>query len=413
MAWNDRLLQATYVSPSGIPFNFSYEDVSMTSEKKTSEFIFPEVNGSYIQDLGRAGRSFPFTVFFSGSDYDLVSDSFMSALEEKGIGTLIHPIYGVRFVVPTGSITRNDALLSESNQAVFNVTFSETIIGSLFPQNTEDILSKIKSYISIFIQASSLQFNDNVVLDITSEILSVSQKLTDQILSATLSLESIVKINEEISAAFQIVKNSIPDTISNITENPEIAIQQLFTMLRIPSEVTDMMNEKYTAYTSLINPVLNQEEYQPLISSNNPNNLFLNDLLFVFGSFAFLNESVLTVNFKTRNEVIALSENLLTVFDNIKIWMDQNISSLNYVDTGESYESILNIIQSIASYLINIAFDLPAEKRIILGEDRNIIELVSELYGDLTQIDYFIQTNDLTCDEIEILKQGKEVIYYA
>src|SRR5512138_87768 len=106
MAWQDRLKEVKYTSPSGQEFTFFYENLSVESEKKTAEFIFPEIDGAYIQDMGRAGRKFPFTIYFSGEDYDIDADSFLAALEEKGIGKLEHPVYGNRKVIPTGAISR-------------------------------------------------------------------------------------------------------------------------------------------------------------------------------------------------------------------------------------------------------------------------------------------------------------------
>ena len=106
MAWNERIREAAYTSPSGTRLLFSYENVAMSVDKKTAAFDFPDANGTYIQDLGHTGRKYALRMFFWGNDYDLEADAFEAALLEQGTGKLEHPIYGTKNVVPFGSIKR-------------------------------------------------------------------------------------------------------------------------------------------------------------------------------------------------------------------------------------------------------------------------------------------------------------------
>ena len=56
---------------------------------------------------------------------------------------------------------------------------------------------------------------------------------------------------------------------------------------------------------------------------------------------------------------------------------------------------------------------LPTRKSIILGEDRQVVELVYELYGNLNRLDEFIVDNNLNYNEIEVIPMGREVAYYV
>ena len=53
MAWQDRIVEAAYTSPSGERLTFDYENVSKSVEKKTTAFEFPDADGTFVQDLGR------------------------------------------------------------------------------------------------------------------------------------------------------------------------------------------------------------------------------------------------------------------------------------------------------------------------------------------------------------------------
>ncbi|MCK5643788.1 MAG: DNA circularization N-terminal domain-containing protein, partial [Gammaproteobacteria bacterium] len=80
MSWQDRLREAAYISPLGVRIVFDYENVSQSFQKRTTGFEFPDVDGTYVQDLGRSGRKYPLRVFFWGADYDVSAEGFEAAL---------------------------------------------------------------------------------------------------------------------------------------------------------------------------------------------------------------------------------------------------------------------------------------------------------------------------------------------
>jgi prophage DNA circulation protein len=127
MPWDDRLIEAAYTGPDGVRRLFIYTNVGEQVTKRTSTYDFPNVDGTYVQDLGHSGRRYQLKVIISGPDHDLEASAFMNALLLPGVGVLEHPMYGVKRVVPTGSITRRDDLVSAANQSVFEVTFWETV----------------------------------------------------------------------------------------------------------------------------------------------------------------------------------------------------------------------------------------------------------------------------------------------
>jgi len=404
MAWSDRIQTAAYTSPSGTRFEFQYENVSMESEKKTGEFIFPEIEGNLVQDLGRAGRRFPFIMFFSGSDYDIESDAFFLALEEQGIGTLEHPLYGTRKVVPTGKIARRDDLITGANQSIFSVTFSETIVDSTFPTSELNQKIDIQNSADSFGSNISIQYSND--LDITSE--SESTILQNDILAKkdvfTKSLESITKLNDDIDNAMTTISDSIDTSVVDILINPSGIADQIITLANTPSNIATTAIAQIEGYGSVIDIIIG--------SGVDTINEYNNSLLFASASFGALSLSMLNSEFSNRPEAIEALEKLADIYDNISEWMDDNITDFEIQDTGEIYTSMNQVYSKISGYLVRLSFELPKEIHLTLTEDRNIIELTSELYNNLDMLDFFIQTNNLTTDEIELLPLGKEVIYY-
>ncbi len=411
MSWSDRLQIAAYTSPSGSRFEFEYENVSIESDKKTSEFLFPERDGAFIQDLGRGGRRFPSIFFFSGEDYDIISDLFLEALEEKGIGKLEHPKYGTRAVVPTGTITRRDDLVTRSNQAAFNITFSETIENITFPESVENQETIIRESVNNFETEAAAQFANDIEIVTASESIDIQNELGEQLTETDNALNALAQTDEETFTAYQTVKVSYENNIPNILTDPITIGQQGIILQRIPGTIKGRFETKLDAYSGIINTIASQI-YEPLSISFIPRNKFFISLKNAYTAIVALSESMLTTIFNTRPEAIKASEGILDLYNFLQDWQDDNIASMEVIDTGESYDNMTQVISQSVSYLIALSFDLPVERRVILGEDRNMVEFIAEIYGDLEKLDFFIQTNNLNADEMEILPIGRSVVFY-
>lgn len=404
MSWQDRIQIAAYISPSGVRFEFQYENVSMSVDKKIGEYTFPEIDGSFIQDLGRNGRRFPFVIFFSGEDYDLASDLFFEALEEIGIGTLEHPLYGTRKVIPTGTITRADNLVTAANQAAFRITFTETIEDITFPSSELNQETDIKNSLDNLNFNTSSQYEGSIVPETESENAILQQDLREKKTIIEQTLENLTQLNEDIENAFDTISDSLDDNIVNLLIDPGGVADQFITLINTPANVVTNATAYIDGYGDAINTIFNAIVDTP--------NKFWNSLLNIASLFGALDFSMTNSEFLYRPEALNAVDSIIEIQNGITSWMDDKITELDISDTGEIYDSMMELYSITVAYLVRLSFDLPKEIFITLQEERNIIELVSELYGDIEKIDFFIETNDLTCDQIEILPIGKKVVYY-
>ena len=404
--WQDDIQQLKYTSPSGKEFIFQYENLSIEVDKKTTEFQFAEKDGVYIQDNGRAGRSFPFTLFFVGEDYNITADNFLLALEEKGIGKLEHPLYGNRDVIPTGKITRRDDLINEANQAVFSITFSETIKDIFFPSSTADAVSNVGSALTNVQVVIAEKFSLNIILSKLSDKSNLATRMTEQLQILASKFNKLIEFASDVKAQFDTIKTSVENTVNEVFDLASTIKSQIITLIRLPAKIITDAKTKIQTYINYIDDIL--ADFGISISINNYFETASNYMTGIAASC----ESVLNSYIPTRNLAIELSEKILIMFDDLKDFQDEYLTELSIIDSGEDYQALSELISQITGYLIALSFSLPSEKSIILGEERNIIELCSEIYGDIDRLDYFIGTNDFTADEIEILPAGKEVIYY-
>lgn len=411
--WTDRLKEAAYQSPGGTRMIFDYEDVSMSFDKKTAAFNFPDADGTYIQDQGNTGRKFPMRIFFWGENYDQEADQFEAELlSGRGAGILEHPIYGVRNVVPFGPVKRIDKLKTAGNQAEFNITFWETI-GVVYPSSQDDPASQVITALGEYNQAAAATLEERTVLKTTGQKATLKgeyQLLLDSVASG---LDSIADTQADVEKQFNAVKDSINSSIDVLIGEPLTLAFQSVILIQAPARAKTSILTRLDAYQNLLNTITTQADAVPGFNADSSNKFHSDDL---FGQ-SYISGSILSVmnnQFLTRGDALAAADTLLTQMDELIVWRDDNFLSLSEIDTGEAYQQLLEAVSLAAGFLVQISFTLKQEKARVLASATSMHVLVAELYGSIDdQLDFFISSNDLTGSEIIELPAGREVVYYV
>lgn len=414
MAWNDRIREAAYTSPGGDRITFAYENVRKTVDKKTTGFEFPDANGTFVQDLGHTGRRYPLRVFFWGDDYDQEADQFEAALLERGTGRLEHPIYGTVDVVPFGTITRRDDLKTAANQAVVEVTFWETI-GLVYPAAQTDPASAVLTAVDEYNEAVAAEFEDVTSLDSAVEQASFKNSYEALLDSARSGLQTVADAQESVQKQFDAIYDSINEGIDVLIAQPLTLAFQTTQLLQSPARALTNIQARLDAYGDLANSIISGDGavVSPGNDSTNSNQFHTNDLYastYVTGSVV----SVINNEFTTKTEALEAAELVLAQLDDVTNWRDDNFQSLEEVDTGAAYQQLQEAVALTAGFLVEISFSLKQERRIVLDRNRTIIDLAAELYGSVDdQLDFLINSNNLTGSEILELPRGREIVYYV
>lgn len=400
MAWQDRLREAAYTSPSGVRRTFIYEDVSRQQDKKGAAFEFPDADGTLIQEAGSSGRRYPLRCIFSGADHDVNAEVFENALFETGIGILEHPMYGRVDVVPFGTITRRDALKTTANQSIVEVTFFATI-GAVYPLSQTDFLSTVLEGIAEFTEAIS-----EIYGSVISAVSALEQIVLKNTFGALLeNMRTGLLPIAGVDLEFKAIVDSISRGLDALIFTPETLAAQTAIAVQTPAKSSSDITSKLNAYRNLI-----AEVTSPATVTNNE---FYTRDLYVSNYTAGVVLSTVNTNFSTRNEALAAAEFIFTVFDSAAIWRDDNTTVLEIIDTGEAYQKLQDAVAITAGFLVDISFTLKQERRIILDRSRTIVDLSAELYGNVdVSLDLLISSNDLNGSEILELPKGKEIVYY-
>ena len=461
MAWTDEISEAVYTAPSGKRIVFGYDSaLSRSTPLKTAEHTFPDVDGAEIQSLGLGGKKFPMTAIFSGGECLSLADAFEAALCERGYGTLEHPIYGKHTVVPTGTIERTDDLVSALNESRVKITFSETLTESL-PLSKLAAEDALDADINKYDNVASSSFLDQIVTGTVDDELQLQgvMKTQDNSLfkGITKLCEKCSNIKEKQSLLQRLneFKLNVTNWVSKVdtlaSKAQEIATVVIKTA-RLPSEIAIGAMAKIEGYSSVIKDFLNNAKKDP-VGANAIKNQYAATSTMVGAMVAALSfgvaksakegasasyeeneNSEIAVNYGSaessgssavgqsnagkilsRGDVFAIADAVAVQFEVYKDYIDAQVAKDAFVDTGESYEAVLETVIKAVEMLHEVAFDLPMARTIKLGKDRQLYELLCELYGKqgFDRADEFIMDNGLNADEIELIPMGREVRYYG
>lgn len=237
-------------------------------------------------------------------------------------------------------------------------------------------------------------------------------------------LDLILKVDNQIYTNFQIISDEIKNAIQNlfvgdnstISRNLKILAIQSNKLIKLPNMLQLPAMEVLNVYIEII------EEFLILYKNFEFNNS-QNKVQFVINRFILESLIVSAVvgitkkNFskfiKTRNEALNIVDKIINIYGRVLDYEERLIHENYFVETGENYNYMRDIVFSSIQFIIENSFSLPTRKIITLNRDRQIIELMYELYGDLSRIDEFIFDNRITYNELEIIRMGRQVAYYV
>lgn len=469
--WEDRQLEAAYTPPSGVRITFDYEDINYKFAHKTSAYEFAGVNGTYVQDHGVTGRRFAWRIFLSGADYDKKAKVFEDALSETGIGVLETPFYGTLDVIPFGEITRRDDLKYEANQAVFEVTFFNTI-GAAYPTAETDPASAALAALELFGSAQEADFASSVSLASVSEEQGLLDVVNNSMAQISDKLDRIAAVQETIADEFDEIESTINTTIDTLIAEPLDLAFNMRQLIQTPGRALAGITDRLTAYGNLAGDIFSSSDAistpggpgggGPKIGSNTgvgndaqePNKFHMRKVVAgaaVSGAvlstiYTDTNRGLANANpsvnrrrveavnigisggdnkFITATDALRAAETVLDQLDAYVDWRDENyvaligdgdadiINAPSNVDQGEDLRYLKQAVALATGFLIRLSFSLAKERKFILENPRSIIDLCYELYGDVDEyLDFFIESNNFNCNEMLEIPKGRNIVYY-
>ena len=425
--WRDRIQEPAITTADGERYAFQVEDVSKDVIFKTNKFTFGDRDGTLVQDFGLGETGFPLTVIFTGADYDEVADAFELSLTTIGPAFLEHPIYGNASVV-IESYTRRDPLKSAANQALFDMVMTETIIPAA-PVSVEQGRTSIVDDIDDFVQDSAEEFTPN--FDRLADAASSKSRILGAISAISSGLEAAIESTQEVSDAWNSAEDFINDNIDELLTNPVVLSAALQSLIRLPTRSTLDVKARIDAYLTTLQSFTPPTPLEGFLAD-----LFNTQQEVEIFSTALLNgasESALfgSGDFLTRSDATESGQELVDAYQSVQLFLDTeeqnslgNNINIRYSVSEVVAGGIKSITSLTAGQLVQISFSLKQERVITLPNDETIIPLVHRLYGGkiddpvdenipTSKIDFLIDTNQLTPDEIIVMRKGRQIRYYV
>ncbi len=115
----DSLQQGSF---RGVQFNVG--DHTAGGGRRVASHEYPYRDEGWAEDLGRSSRTWTIRCFVIGQDWASQRDALVTALEQSGAGTLIHPWLGSKQVVVDGDYQLTETT-GEGGKATFSIPFRE------------------------------------------------------------------------------------------------------------------------------------------------------------------------------------------------------------------------------------------------------------------------------------------------
>lgn len=449
--WRDRRGDAAFTSPSGTRIKFEYMELSRETPLRNAQFDFPGINNSYIQQNGFGSREYPLRCYFVGGQCDLIADAFELALLETGVGRLEHPLYGTFNCVPFGRIVRRDNLKSEANQSTVDVTFFSTT-GTVYPSASTNPQQDLLAALGGFDVQAAQQFASSCDL---------SSLVKKQNLLATIKkmIGTVGAVLGEISSAVTTVDNAFHDAIDvvnlgidNLIGTPLQLALQVSNLIKAPGRALTGIESRLDGYETLAGSIFGSSAGHPenvisvgqALSSRTTkasNDFHAADLFAMCAVAGMINacaadpigpttpastvssstHPLVSRTFQTKPQALSAAARILAQYDAAVAWRDAGFQTLATVeaistgqlDTGEAQQALRDAAALAAGFLIQASFSLVAERVLVLDRNRTIVDVCAELYGVVdSRLDFLIETNNLSGDEILELPSGREILYY-
>lgn len=420
MSWkNETKEEIELKSPDGKIYYAKWRKDPRNLEKKLGVFSIPKFDGDIVQDMGIKSTVYPLTIYFDGLFHHFFANLFMQSLSETGQWEVVHPVEGPLILQPIKFSENIDSV--DENVTEFRTEWIE-------PANVERTVSPDE------LATKAL----STALILTEDATTLLQQLRADayaVVNATISIFNRVggfmdNTIQELTAtqailfeSYQTAKAAFNSALANYgigSEPDEIAESQI-DMATIPVEASTNFSERFSYYQTL------SEDLFTLVPETTTEEDFNTIVGLEFGvtlSLLAIAQITATSEFNSRSEIISAIENLNTILEDTITAIEaiqENFSDLRieqqYYSSTATYTTLINLYTLCFRFLIEQFYNLSVEKRITLTRPRSPLEITVTEYGSLGQddvfYDLFLNSNELTANEILLLPPGKEIVVYV
>ncbi len=419
--WVNRLRSASFTSPSGIVSNFKVDLLTRIGGKKASNHEILNKDEAIPQDQGNRSTVYPMEIFFTGSNGDQEADTFYESLKERYTtttpGILNHPRWGDIAVMPF-EFQQSENLVTGAGIFRIPVEFRE-IPQARFPVPVGIDQSEISADIT---ELETTLEEANVQLDIEDPTVFANfrAKINEVVDIINNAVGEIAARVDDINDTFNLIIADIDSALVIGVDAVQI-MSQVNNLIRLPAQIVDTTLSKVQAFAQMTEDIT--ISFLNSFGISFDIQIQINDAV-IFQDIAFFStiataEAGLFTEYETRDAAGDALDFINDAFDSTEqrlseiyqLLSDGVINSFE-PDHNTGLQSSL-IVGNTNSILIDRSFDLKAKQTVILVGPSDPITQTWRFYKDMTQLDFFIRTNNLQDNEFAEIPSGREIVAYV
>jgi hypothetical protein len=405
MSWIERIKNKISITcADGKVYQPEWINASKQLEWHTSEFDFPELDGTFVNKKRRRGTRYNLELFFQGEFHLDTSAAFEKSLNARGPILIQHPFYGILTVQAPMFLVDNSGL----NVSKWTGTVIETIVETNPKINVDPVDSiRVQKIYADELFAKALLLPPNTT-DINTMLYNNERnyKLTIPLLTVP------AEVNQ-----YNNLFNVANSAVNVATASPLLAMRTTIAMLTAPARFTisvknriDLLNRQFLNLRSTVSGLTNpasKQIYQNLAGS-------------IITSMCYASSIPGAGDYRSSPAVIDIIETIIEAFNNYVIDLDL-LQTLNggtpssYIPNADSLIALNQLLNLAISNLFLISLASRNERFIITEADTNIIILTHRFYGldnSDNNMNELIANNNIGLYELIQIKKGRKIVYY-
>ncbi len=385
------------------------KSVSKKQSFNTSKFEFKNISGSLVLRGNPKGTEYDIEIIFTGADHLTQSDLFRDSATDPAPWIIQHPTYG-KFVCQPSSIEYDN---TRGNRTIITASVCETIekVNLIIDSDyTSEINHSTDSTMNAFIIPTIEIFPEPNV--------SVLNNIKNYINSTYNNILKAFNGAQKNLTAFMNAYNKVNNIINTTLWDAGNLIQNVIAFYLLPATFVNSVQSRLNTYQNTLNAIgadisLLNNPYQKQNYETNAGacigGMCLTTTLNVTNDYLYRQQIVDTINTIQTNY-----QNYLT---NLYTLQTTNGGELNsYMPNADSLMQLDNLVNLTMTYLLSLSTNAQIQLIYVVPTDTNIIPLTYLLYGllqDDSTIQTLIQNNNISTDELFIIKKGRKIAYYS
>jgi hypothetical protein len=280
----------------------------------------------------------------------------------------------------------------------------------------------VRAALEEFTEAGAAAYAEALDTSAPGLLATIKSEYSALLATADAVLRPIADTLDTVQNVYETIDRSIRLGIDTLVGQPLALAFQTSRLLQAPARSLASISDRLSAYGNLARAIFSGDGAN--VSTQSPAkkaNTFHTKDLYASNYTAASALSVVNTTFFSKTEAITAVDGLLAQMDALTVWRDNEFAALAQdgatpatIDTGAAYQQLQEAVALTAGTLIALAFTLKQERTITTDRPRTIVDLCAELYGAVdSELDFFIESNDLSGSDILEIPRGRTLVFYV